>query len=300
MHSDYIKRISNVFEFIDENLDSTLKLETVAKIANYSPFHFHRLFKLITNETLNSYVNRRRIEKAAGILMRKNEVNIQELSLRYGFSSNSSFTRAFKNYYGLSPTDFKNQNPGKYSKIRKVNSKIRQDDPLFEEYICNITNLKNWIDMNAKIEVKETTEWPIAYITCIGVHEIGNTYEKLIRWATPKGLLNDPETKMINVYHDSFKITAPDKVRINACVSIKDDIKADGEVKISKIDGGRHIIGSFEIGLQEFEKSWTGLFMWMNENGYEKADRKPFAVYHNDYRTHPEKKCIVDLYIPVI
>ena len=51
--------------------------------------------------------------------------------------------------------------------------------------------------------------------------------------------------------------------------------------------------------MDEFEKSWTGLFIWMNENRYKKADKNPFEIYHNDYRDHPDKKSIVDFYIPV-
>ena len=101
---EYLYRINKALRFIDENLDTHLTLESVANIACYSPYHFHRLFKAITRETLNAYIARRRIEKAASILMHKKEVSVSELSLQYGFSSNSSFTRAFKNFYGM-PSD---------------------------------------------------------------------------------------------------------------------------------------------------------------------------------------------------
>jgi len=37
----------------------------------------------------------------------------------------------------------------------------------------------------------------------------------------------------------------------------------------------------------------------MNENGYSKADNIPFEIYHNNFNEHPEKKCIVDMYIPI-
>jgi AraC family transcriptional regulator len=99
MNEDYIKRVNKILVYIDNNLSADLSLETIAKIAFYSPFHLHlhRLFKSITNETLNGYVTRKRIEKAASVLMHKKEVSISDLVLQLGFSSNSSFTRAFKN-----------------------------------------------------------------------------------------------------------------------------------------------------------------------------------------------------------
>ena len=94
IHPEYLHRINKALKFIDENLDTDLSLETVSSIACYSTYHFHRLFKAITNETLNAYIARQRVEKAASVLMNKRDVTVSELSIQYGFSSNSSFTRA--------------------------------------------------------------------------------------------------------------------------------------------------------------------------------------------------------------
>jgi AraC family transcriptional regulator len=297
MNEDYIKRINAVFVFIDENLDSTLSLEIIAKVGFYSPFHLHRIFKAICNETLNSYITRKRIEKTASILLRQKNVSISELSLQYGFNSNSSFTRTFKNFYGISPTEFR-KSKTKYSKIRQLESKNGQENGLSEEYICNINNLINWIKMNAKIEIKEMPKLDLAFITQIGPEGLGNAYAKLLKWAAPKGLLKE-DSKMATIYHDSFKITEPAKVRMSACLILNEKTEVSGEIGLTTIEKGKCIVGHFEIGIQEFEKSWTGLFIWMNENGYKKADCNPFEIYNNDFNKHPEKKAIVDFYIPI-
>ena len=83
MNEEYIKRINSILAYIDTNLSADLSLETIAKLAFYSPFHFHRLFKSITNETLNGYVTRKRIEKTASILIHKKEISISELVLLF-------------------------------------------------------------------------------------------------------------------------------------------------------------------------------------------------------------------------
>lgn len=297
MNEDYIKRINTILQFIDENLDSVLSLETVANVGFYSPFHFHRIFKAITNETLNSYITRKRIEKSASILLHQKNVSITELSLQYGFNSNSSFTRTFKKFYGISPSEFRKSKP-KYSKIRQVESKNGQEKSNFEEYICNINNLINWIKMNAKIEIKEMPKLELAFITQIGHIGLENAYAKLIQWAAPKGLLTE-DSKMATIYHDSYKITEPEKVRMSACLVLKEKTEVSGEIGLTTIEKGKFIVGHFEIRIQEFEKSWTGLFIWMNENGYKKADRNPFEIYNNNFNEHPEKKAIVDFYIPI-
>jgi len=298
IQADYRNRINRVFEFIDENLSSDLSLNTVSKTAFFSPFHFHRVFKFITGETLNEYVTRRRIEKSALDLLHKN-ISATEIAHKYGFSDNSSYSRTFKKFYGISPTKFIKENPNKHSKIRQLKSKNGQEYPDYEKYICIINNLKKWITMNAKIEIKETPKLNVAGVTHIGIQGVENGFEKLIKWANSKDLMKDPEAKIGRVFYDSVKVTAPEKVRMSIFLTTNKPFKAEGEINKLTINKGRCIVGRFEITPVEFEKSWTSLFIWMNENGYKKSVENPFEIYHNDYRNHPENKFIVDLYIPI-
>ncbi|WP_256009740.1 AraC family transcriptional regulator [Desertivirga xinjiangensis] len=299
--TDYKNRINRVFQYIDDNLDSDLSLNTVSEIACFSPFHFHRIFKTITQETLNEYVTRRRVEKSAAYLMHRN-TSVREISLKYGFNDISSFTRTFKRFYNVSPTEFRKQNANKFSKISQLESKNGQKHSETEKYICIINNLKEWIKMNAKIEIKRMSRMELAYSSSIGPQNLGAAYEQLIRWARPKGLINE-QAKMVTIYHDSFKITEAKKVRMSACITLNTESKTSLDtgsgIGLTSIEEGKIIVGSFEIGLEEFERSWTGLFIWMNENGYKKADRNPFEIYHNNFNEHPERKCIVDFCIPV-
>lgn len=293
----YKNRINRVFQYIDENPDADLSLQAISDIACFSPFHFHRIFKAITGETTNEYVTRRRIEKAAGNLIHT-QAGITEIAYKCGFSNISTFTRTFKKYYGLSPTGFRTQHPQKFSKIRQIDSKNGKAYPGYEKYICIINNLKKWIAMHANIEVKDLPRMELAYVSVIGPRQLAPAYQKLLRWATPKGLLSE-QTRMITIYHDSFKITEADKVRMSACMQLHKDVAVEGEIGRTSIEAGKCIVGHFTITMDEFEKSWTGLYLWMNENGYKKADRNPFEIYYNNFNEHPERKAIVDFCIPV-
>jgi AraC family transcriptional regulator len=297
LSKENIKSINKALNYIEQHLESELSLEVVSKIAHYSPFHFHRLFKAFTNETLNHYIARKRVEKASAVLLRKKEVTISELSLQFGFTSNSSFTRAFKKFYGVSPSDFRRQGKGRYSKIRQVKSKTGQASTHFEAYVCD-TN-KNIKHMQSHIEVKSIDDIHTIGTSCIGVNNVSFTFQNVMTWAGPKGLLRQPDFKMATIYYDSFKITAPDKVRMRACLLVDEPIKADEDMSLVTINKGLHIIAHHEINVGEFERVWTELFIWMNENGYKMRNEPAFEIYHNDFNTHPEKKCIVDLHVPV-
>mgnify|MGYP006210080987 CR=1 FL=1 len=109
----------------------------------------------------------------------------------------------------------------------------------------------------------------------------------------------DEKQKMVTIYHDSFIVTDANKVRMSASILLNKPAKAEAEIGLTSIEAGKFIVGGFEIGLDEFEKSWTGLYLWMNERGYKKADRNSFEIYHNNFNEHPEKKAIVYFYIPI-
>jgi AraC family transcriptional regulator len=63
--NEYLKRINRVLDYLEENYAQQLSLELLAEIANFSPYHFHRIFKGIVGESLYKYIQRIRIEKAA-------------------------------------------------------------------------------------------------------------------------------------------------------------------------------------------------------------------------------------------
>jgi len=300
MKDRYIKRINEILTYIDDNLNQDLSLGKLSVLAHCSPFHLHRLFKAYTNETFNQYITRKRIEKTASVLVHKTDSTIGEIAMDHGFNSNSSFTRTFKKTYGVSPSEFRKSSPGRYSKIGKIENKNGQIRPSFEDYICNLGNHKNWIEMNAKIEIRETPRLELAYLTQIGVDGLHHAFEKLLKWAKPKGLLENPDFKMARVYHDSFKITLPEKVRMSACVLLDGPIETSGEIGLMVLEKGKCIVGHFEIEPMDFERSWTALFVWMNENGFKKAEANPFEIFHNDFREHPQNKAVVDFHIPVL
>ncbi len=300
LREDYIGRINKVIDFIEDNLDKELPLEYVSNISCYSPFHFHRIFSSIMGETINSFINRKRIEKIASVIMNGSDIPLTELAYNYGFKSGSSFSRAFSNYYGISPSEFREKGGDIYSKICKVDSKNGKEQITFKKYICGIDNIKKWINMNAQIEVKEMPELKIVYINHVGRFDlIGQVYGRLMQWAGPKGLLASPEMKTITIYHDDPKVTDLSKVRQSAGITVEKDVKVDGEIGKMTLSKGKFAVGRFEIPVTGFEQAWNSMCVWVAESGYKVRDGKYYELYHNDHMEHPEQKFILDICIPV-
>lgn len=297
---EYKKRIVKTIQYIDTHLDADLSLEKIAEISAYSPFHFHRIFRLITGETLQNYIIRKKIEKSAFFLAMRKEVEIKEIYFELGFSNHSVFSKTFKKYYGVPPSEFRKSAPEKFHKILQIQSKNGQIDTVFSQYICSIENLLNWTKMNLKIEVKEMPEMNLAAVMSLGIAQVEPSYNVLIDWAKKKQLFPREHVKMISVYHDSFKVTPPDKVRIHACMLLDEKLEhSTGEVFSETIEAGKFIVGRGEVTLNDFEQCWVSLFLWMNEHGYSTRRTFPFEIYHSNFKEHPEGKMIVDFCIPI-
>ena len=299
LSQDHIQRVNIALHYIEQHLESDLSLEQISEIAHYSPYHFHRLFKTFAGETLNHYIARKRVEKASADLLHREHLTISELSTRYGFTSHSSFTRAFKKFYGMSPSDFRRKSKGKYSKISQTKSKNGQTITTFETYVCH-HNQNNDSVMTTNIEVKTIKAIHTVGITCIGKAQMASTFNRLLDWAGSQGLLRQADFKMGTIFYDSFKITAPDKVRMCAFLPVEGPITTNGAIISTTLNSGLYIKAHYTLSIDEFPTTWMRLFKWMNDNGYKKRNEPPFEIYHNDFNTHPEKKCMVDMYIPVV
>lgn len=105
--NEYKTRITKVVNFILQNLNEDLSLQKLADIAQYSPFHFQKIFKQVVSESPKQYVIRMRLETAAHALVMYRHKTITEIAFEHGFSSSAVFARAFKNYFGVSSEDFR-------------------------------------------------------------------------------------------------------------------------------------------------------------------------------------------------
>src|SRR6478609_8729686 len=100
----YIARINRVTDHIDSHLAEPLDLARLADVANFSAWHFHRVFQAMTGETLADRVRRRRLEVTAARLLFVPPEPVLAIALDVGFGSAAVFTRSFSAHFGVTPT----------------------------------------------------------------------------------------------------------------------------------------------------------------------------------------------------
>ena len=104
--AEYAESIEDVMRYIREHINEPIDRETLASIAGFSVPHFHRVFTAHVGESAISYVRRLRMERA-GRKLRMGAVHITEVALAAGYDSHAAFGKAFKQQFGLSPSEFR-------------------------------------------------------------------------------------------------------------------------------------------------------------------------------------------------
>lgn len=103
---EHFERINGVKEYIGEHIDEPPSRVLLAAVAGYSVPHFHRIFYVHVGENIGRYVRRARLNRA-GRKLRMGAVDIAEVAEAAGYESHSAFAKAFKQYYGHNPSEFR-------------------------------------------------------------------------------------------------------------------------------------------------------------------------------------------------
>lgn len=154
--------------------------------------------------------------------------------------------------------------------------------------------------MEKNITVKEMPAMDLIYCRHVGPYnQIGEAYEKLFRWAGPRGLLRFPDTKTLTVYHDDPKVVDPEKVRQSACITVDADAKAEGEFGKMHLPGGKFAVGSFRVTPEQFGEAWDSVCRWLADSGYQPSDGLPYEYYPEEHKEGPPPVFTVDICVPV-
>ena len=267
------ERLNRVLVYIQENSEHSPSLETLADIACFSPFHFHRLFAAYIGETLNDYIRRIRLEHAA-LRLCHSEESITSIALSAGYETPASFTKAFRLRFGKNPTEFKRD--------KKFSLAVKLLD----------LNTKESGAKMIQSEIRNFPEQKVLFVRKTGRYDnaAGEAWATLMKFVYSHRLMKK-DTKAIGISHDSPDITPEDKIRYDACITIDKDVKPEGEVGIQTISEGRYAIFLHKGSYNKFDETYNAIFSrWLPASGKKLRDALCFEIYLNrdPRRTKPE------------
>lgn len=313
LREEYVARINRVIDHIETHIDGELSLSALAKVACFSPFHFHRVFAAMMGETLCDFVARVRLERAASLLCAQPRRSITDIALACGFASSASFARAFRAAFHVSASMWR---AGACHGVADAARSRRPMEALLgyavlSERLEPITRRPQWVvrlDATAEPVLIETRAMPdlhVAYVRYVGRYQgmaevFAGLFSKLARWAGPRGLLRDAGARWLAVYHDDPEITDDHKLRTSVCLTVPPDTPASGEVGRMVIAGGEYGVGRFVLGERDYTRAWSAMVGgWLPESGYQPDDRHCFELYDQSCEPGPDGRVPVEICVPV-
>lgn len=296
---EYIQRIHKVQDYIEDHLEQSLSIEELSNAAGFSKYHFSRIFQSMLHEPLAHYVNRIRMERALFLLAHRTDKNMTDIAYALGISDSAVFSRAFKNYYGVSPREY-----------RKEYSKNCKDSFLLSEYNKD-TAKKEWTDnpfpVTGQITIESMEEKQIAYVRHTGTYEsLAKEYAGLMQtlfdYAKNQHFLVEGQNWILAIYHDNPEFGDESQFRTSLCLTVPKDIpvKEDGVLGRMKLEGGLYAVGHFNIKQEQFSDAWNYMYHeWLMGSGYVPRDSYPFEVYLNNPNDNDSHIIKVDIYVPI-
>ncbi|MGJ5819126.1 AraC family transcriptional regulator [Paludibaculum fermentans] len=301
---EYAARMNRVVDHVQAHLTEPLDLERLAAVACFSPFHFHRLFSAWMGETLQSFVHRLRLERAAQLLVFHRLRSISDIAVECGFSSASAFARAFKAGYGVPAGEWRNR------KICQTNSKpCEAETPAslgfsklpghparHQEHPMTNTTLH--------VQVRRLAPLTIAYLRHIGAYK-GDTelfrrlFTKLFTWAGPRGLM-PPDFRYLSLFQDNPNLTPAARQRLEVALVVPAGTAPSGEIGVRTLEGGLYATAQVRVQLQDYAAQWDALVAdWLPASGYQPDHRPAMEFYLNNPDTDPEGRYHIEMCLPL-
>lgn len=301
MNEDYENRINRVIDYIQANLDTSLSIRQLSKVACFSEFHFNRIFKEAMGEPVYKYIQRLRLEKSADLLLRNPKTLITEIALICGFATSSSFAKSFKNHFKMNATEWRDNFKALFDKESKP-VQIDQGKISFIKGSPVWTFNKNGLIRQVIIE--NIYPFKVAYIRKVGPYQgddtlFDNLYTQLSQWAVPHGYIND-DTFTLNIYYDNPEITKKQNLRVMVAIPVENSVRSSGSVGVTEISGGKYGICRFLLEKDGFMDAWDWMFSaWLSYSGYEWDNREAFERCLGDKYIDGTRFFDVEICIPV-
>ena len=276
--NDHKQRINEVLYAIHYDISSEHSVKSLSSIASMSPFHFNRVFKKTTGESVHTYVRRVRLEHAANALLFNPDSSITEILSESGFVSNSSFTHAFKECFGVTP-----------SKWREID--IAQD---ISDNIADINPLH--------VEIGYVEKKRVAYVRHKGYNRsIKEAWHKMEEWCYDNRL-DFNNFPMIGLHHSNPNIVKKEDCHYVACLELDENKEyyRSGEIGVVYIP--RMFCAKFSLTGKygDLMKYMDYIYYsWLPNSKYEKVHLPSMALYHKNHFIRKDEKFELDFFVPI-
>lgn len=287
---NYYERIAQSIEYAEGKLEEEIKVEDMAKAAFMSVSNFHRMFFAISGYQAKEYLINRRISKAAEDI-RKENLKVIDIAVKYSYSSPDAFSRIFHKITGVSPSAYANSTK-KYvfERVNIMEKYFNEMDEKEREQYPDVKILSNLPDMK------------VAYYCYYGKNPEDGAFDVMRQWVLNNHLDIAKGNYRIFGYNAPDSDPSAEEYGYEVCVTIPDDMEvADENVKTKFLEGGRYAVVSIAHGEdlgEEIMKGWKRFSAWLEGSKFVYGNTQ-WLEEHLGFDKDFEHLGGVDLYMPI-
>ena len=277
------KIANDVMNYIYKFIDTNINIDELSMELNISKFHLHRIFKDEFGKNIYESIKSIRLQKASNLLITNKYSTITNIAQMTGYSSQTSFLRAFKERFEMTPKEWKNGGYKEYSNkiVEKfsTNSQII-DFSRIEPIIVKMPEMKGY------------------YIRHKGYDKsIKKTWQKLQTWIYTNDI---KEYKQMALHHDNPIITPLEECQYIAIVSLENDELKDVTLPCLIIPKGIYAKFSLSGKYGDVIKliQWVYHY-WLIDSGYETTTNPSYTIYHKNHFLSDDEEFVLDYYLPI-
>ena len=286
--TSYYERINKVLEHIEAHLYEEISLETLSSVSCFSSYHFHRIFNAVVGDSLQVYIRRTRLQKAAQSLI-YSEKPIIDIAFKAQFESQAGFNKAFKKLFGMTPMN-----------VRKKGSIGEYVNPYFFP-------TKTLEEFTMKYEIQNLEKKAVLFVRRTGSYfesapaAWGAMHEHL-----ESNAIDYSHGELIGVAYDDPASCVEDKLRFDACVANLEGNQASGEVGVKEIEGGKYAVFTHKGSYDQLGETYRKIYgQALPANDIELRDLPAFIHYvgreadwFNQSNDSKEMEC--KIYLPIV
>ncbi len=274
----YIQSVNKASQYIAGHLGETIDVKTLASVANLSSFHFCRIFKAIKGEPPITFITRLRVETAAQLL-RNSQLTVEEIAYNIGYETPASLSKAFRNQYGITPTQYRTDKSIFIMRRETINEHLALKEP--------------------KLVTLE--EKSLIYVALTGDYSslsYNDAFQQLWQVVKEQKLFTKGIETLCLSYDDP-KITEANQQRSDVCLAIHKAAKPQDEVSCKTLAGGKYAMFAYQGPYENLAAVYDEAMRWLVNSEHELRDEPIFAKYLNDPRRTPAEKLKTEVYLPL-
>ena len=277
------KIANDVMNYVYKYIDTNINIDELSLELNVSKFHLHRIFKDEFGKNIYESIKSIRLQKASNLLITNKYSTITDISQMTGYSSQTSFLRAFKQRFEMTPKDWKNGGYKEYS--NKIVEKFTNQN-------------ENSIGFDITPSIVKMPEIKGYYIRHQGYdRSIKKTWQKLQTWIYTNDI---KEYKQIALHHDNPIITPLEECQYIAIVCLENDQLEDVTLPSLIIPKGIYAKFSLSGKYGDVIKliQWVYHY-WLIDSGYETTTNPSYTIYHKNHFLSDDEEFVLDYYLPI-